>query len=133
MLLVDDDDELPELPDERETDLAARLGSGGLATIDATLLACTEKVQHKIARIISHALDVGGFPPEDDYIAVHARRLIGLANAGAVVIFGNPRRPRWSEARRSYEPIADTSRGRFANDSAGINPRGATRPRSPRF
>jgi|GEM_PF-2747605 len=61
MLLVDDDDELPELPDERETDLAARLGSGGLATIDAILLACTEKVQHKIARIISRALDACPF------------------------------------------------------------------------
>src|SRR4051812_40982939 len=104
MLLLDDDDELAEVPDELETNLAERLGSGGLAGIDAALLACTEKVQHKIARIISRALDAGGFPPEDDHIAVHARRLIELANAGLVVIFGNPRRPRWSEARRAYEP-----------------------------
>ena len=51
-------------------DLAERLGSGGLATIDATLLACTDKVQHKVARIIARALDAGGFPPADDYIAV---------------------------------------------------------------
>ena len=104
MLLLDDDDELTELPDELEVNLAERLGASGLAAIDASLLACTDKVQHKIARIISRALDAGGFPPEDDYIAVHARRLIGLADAGAVVIFGNPRRPRWSEARRSHEP-----------------------------
>ncbi|MET0794385.1 MAG: hypothetical protein ABW061_22880 [Polyangiaceae bacterium] len=104
MLLVDDDDELPELPDGPEIDLAERLGSGGLAKIDAALLACTDKVQHKVARIIARALDAGGFPPADDYIAVHARRLIALANAGTVVIFGNPRRPRWSEARRSDEP-----------------------------
>lgn len=106
MLLLDDDGELPELPDEPEMDLAKRLGSGGLATIDATLLACTDRVQHKVARIIARALDAGGFPPADDYVAVHARRLIGLADAGAVAIFGNPRRPRWSEARRSDEPLA---------------------------
>lgn len=36
MLLLDDDDELPELPDEPELDLAERLGSGGLAAIDAS-------------------------------------------------------------------------------------------------
>jgi hypothetical protein len=95
MSLLDDDDELSELPDELEMDLAERLGSGGLATIDGTLQACTDKVQHKVARIIARALDAGGFPPADDYIAVHARSLIHLANTGAVVIFGNPRKPRW--------------------------------------
>ncbi len=90
MLLLDDHDELPELPDELETDLAERLGSGGLATIDATLLACTDKVQHKVARIIARALDAGGYPPADEYIAVQARRLIGLANSRVVTVFGNP-------------------------------------------
>lgn len=104
MLLLDDDDELPEQPDEQEKELAERLGSSGLAAIDATLLACTGKVQHKVARIIARALDAGGFPPADNYIAVHARRLIDIANGGAVVIFGNPRRPRWSEVVRSDEP-----------------------------
>ena len=67
MLLVDDDDELPDLPDlpdGPEIDLAERLGSGGLAKIDAALLACTDKVQHTVARIIARALDAGGFPPE---------------------------------------------------------------------
>lgn len=81
--------------------LAERLGSAGVATIDGTLLACTDKVQHKVARIIARALDAGGLPPADESIAVHARRLIHLANTGAVVIFGNPRKPRCSEARRS--------------------------------
>jgi len=47
MLLLGDDDELPELPDELEMALVEPLGSAGLATIDATLLACTDKVQHK--------------------------------------------------------------------------------------
>lgn len=107
MLLLDDDDELPELPDELEMDLTERLGSGGLASIDANLLACTDKTQHKVARIIARALDAGRFPPTDDYVAVHARRLIRLANAGVVTIFGNPRRPRWSEARRSNERIPE--------------------------
>jgi hypothetical protein len=103
MLLLDDDDELSELPNELELNLAERLGAVGLARVDATLVACTDKVQHKVARIIARALAAGGFPPADDYIAVHVRRLIGLADAGAVVIFGNPKRPRWSEARRLDE------------------------------
>jgi len=43
VMLLLDGDELPELPDELEMDLVERLGSGGLATIDANLLACTEE------------------------------------------------------------------------------------------
>ncbi|MET0790492.1 MAG: hypothetical protein ABW061_03145 [Polyangiaceae bacterium] len=99
MLLLDDDDELPEEPSPEEAEVAEQLGPEGLSAIDAALLACTGAVQHKVARIVSGAVDVGGFPPSDEYIDLHARRLIGLVRSGKLVGFGNLRRPRFSEAR----------------------------------
>jgi hypothetical protein len=116
-----------------QTDLAERLGSGGLATIDATLLACTDQGQHKVARIIARALDAGGFPPADDYIAVHARRLIGLANTGTVVIFGKSQKTaleRGPAVRLTASPrLFETVRAQFC----GISTPQTTRPGSRRF
>lgn len=99
MLLWHDDGELPEVSDESETELAERLGPSGLMAIDAALIAATGQTQHKIARIVLRALEAGGHPVSDEYVALHARRFIGLAEAGRVAVFGNPRRPRFSEAR----------------------------------
>ena len=104
MLLLDDDDELPDVPHAEETALAERLGAEGLRAIDAALLECTGTVQRKVASIVARALDVGGFPASDDYIDLHVRRLIGLAQSGKLVVFGDPRKPRWSEARVSGAP-----------------------------
>ncbi len=106
MLLIDDDDELPEVPspEEEEVELAEQLGVDGLNAIDAALLAWTERTQHKVARIVARALDAGGFLPSDDYIELHVRRFINLARAGKVEVFGDPRKPRFSEARLPRKP-----------------------------
>jgi len=104
MLLLDDDDELPVTPHAEETALAERLGVEGLRAIDTALLEFTGTVQRKVAAIVARALDAGGFPASDEYVDLHVRRLIGLVQAGKLVVFGDPRKPRWSEARVSGAP-----------------------------
>jgi hypothetical protein len=100
MLLVDDGDELSASPDEEETAVAIELGAGGLDTIDATLLKHVHHRWQKAARVVFEALQDGGFPLSDDArIRIHIRRLIVLADSGALEATGNLRRPRWSEVR----------------------------------
>ena len=101
MLLLDDDDELPAEPDERERALTEELGEAALRAIDEALLAELGTSRYKVARIILGALERGGYPKMDDaYIDLHARRVIALVEAGSLVAFGNLRRPRFSEVRR---------------------------------
>jgi hypothetical protein len=100
VLLLDDDDELPLTPAQGETTLAAQLGADGLRAIDATLQQQARRSWLKVARVVSDALRAGGFPPDDDdHIALHVRRLMGLVESGALEGQGNVRRPRWSEVR----------------------------------
>lgn len=85
MLLLDDDDELPETPDEHEAALAEQLGARGLLLIDQTLVRCTRSSWLKSARVVVDSLEVGGFPIADDaHVALHVRRLIGLVERGVL-------------------------------------------------
>lgn len=100
MLLFDDWDELSAAPDEEETTLAMELGAASLDTIDTTLLKHAHHRWRKAARVVLDAVEAGGFPLSDEArVRVHVRRLIVLADAGALEAKGNLRKPRWSEVR----------------------------------
>jgi len=91
MLLLDDDDELPELPDELGW-ISPNGWGQGWAGYDRCDLARvhgqgpTQGCAHYRAGI-----GCGRLSASRRLHCRHARRLIGLANTGAVVIFGNPR------------------------------------------
>lgn len=100
MLLLDDNDELPSLPENAEATLAAQLGAEGLHAIDEALSQHARRGWLKVACVVVDALKAGGFPISDDaYIALHVRRLITLVHSGVLEAQGNPRRPRRSEVR----------------------------------
>ena len=99
MLLLDDDDELPEPPELGEVELTARLASDGLQAIDAALLSHVKPTWLKVARVVHDALNSGSFAMDDDAINLHARRVVGLVASGKLESQGNLRRPRWSEVR----------------------------------
>ncbi len=100
MLLLDDDDELPESPHEEEAALAARLGAQGLAVIDQTLVRFTRTFWFKSARVVADAVQAGGFPVLDDaYVDLHVRRLVDLVRTGQLEAQGDLRKPRFSEVR----------------------------------
>ncbi|MDI1435477.1 hypothetical protein [Polyangium sorediatum] len=95
---------LPDSPDEKEAALATKLGAAGLAAIDAALLKHTRDRAQKSARIIFEAIEACGFPRTDNHLRLFARRLIALAEAGAVVARGNLHRPGYSEVRLPDKP-----------------------------
>ena len=98
MSLLDDEDELPSLPEEAEATLAAQLGAEGLRAIDEALSQHARRGWLKAARVVADALKAGGFPISGDaYIDLHVRRLITLVHSGVMEAQGNLRRPRWSE------------------------------------
>ena len=99
MLLLDDDDELPESPEPGEVVLAARLGLNGLQAIDAALVGHARSTWLKVARVVHEALDSGCFAVEDDTVDLHVRRVVSLVASGKLESQGNLRRPRWSEVR----------------------------------
>ena len=100
MLLLDDDDELPAVPDQGETQLAAQLGPDGLRSVDATLRRQAKRSWLKVSGVVSDAMSAGGFPLSDDSrIALHVRRVIRLVDSGELEARGNLRRPRSSEVR----------------------------------
>jgi hypothetical protein len=100
VLLLDDDDELAETPSANEVAFAGALGPEQVAVIDERLLRQSANEQRKVARVIFDALDDGGFDAWDDgCLEFHARRVIALADAGRLEVFGNLRKPRWSEVR----------------------------------
>jgi len=100
VLLLDDDDELPPLPDEAETMLIAQLGEEGLRAVDDALGKSARRAWLKVARVVFDALKVGGFETSDD-VSIHlqVRRVIALVDAGTLEAKGDLRRPRWSEVR----------------------------------
>jgi hypothetical protein len=99
MLLLDDADELPAIPEPSESELVTRLGSVRLEAIDAALISHARSRWLKVARIVSDALSSGGFAFDDDIVALHARRVGALVALGLLEGQGNLRRPRWSEVR----------------------------------
>jgi len=95
---------MPESPDEEEIVLANELGEAGLAAVDAALLKQVIHRYQKAARVIVDALDFGRYPLDDTHVRLFARRLIALAEAGAIKARGNLLNPRRSEVRLPDEP-----------------------------
>jgi hypothetical protein len=91
---------LPLEPTEDEARLAARLGEDGLRAIDANLMRHAGARSHKVLRVVTDAMTVGGFAfHEDACFELHLRRLIALVESGALVGLGNLRKPGFSEVR----------------------------------
>jgi len=99
MLLLDDDDELPALPEPGEFALTEQLGPHGLHMVDDALLAHAKPTWLKVARIVHDALNSGGFAIEDDAVDLHVRRVGELVRSGLLDAQGNLNRPRFSEVR----------------------------------
>ncbi|MDI1481123.1 hypothetical protein [Polyangium sp. y55x31] len=95
---------MPESPDEEEIALAKELGEAGLAAVDAALLKQVIYRYQKAARVIVDALDFGSYPLDDTHVRLFARRLIALAESGAIVARGNLLNPRRSEVALPDEP-----------------------------
>jgi hypothetical protein len=101
---LDDDGELSVQPEEDESRLAAKLGDDGLRAVDAALQQHTRARWLKVARVLSDALEAGGFDPSaEGAVDLHLRRLMGLVDSGLIEAQGNLRRPRWSEVRLSTD------------------------------
>jgi len=99
LLLLDDKGELSAFPDEEEQSLATELGAEGLHKIDEAIIGSARPNWLKVARVVSDAIKVGRFPYSDAAVTLHIRRVIELANSGALEFQGNLRRPRFSEVR----------------------------------
>jgi hypothetical protein len=99
MLLLDDDDQLPDAPTEAETLLAESLGAAGLLAIDEAIVNATPTRWLKVARIVVDAITAAGFSTEEAQVQLHVRRTIALVAAGRLDAQGNVQRPRFSEVR----------------------------------
>jgi hypothetical protein len=109
MLLLDDDDELPDEPEKEERALAQQLGPEGLRAIDAALARCTKSRWLKVARVIADALRDRKFDITSDAANdLHARRVIVLIEAGVLLVQGDPRRPRFSEVRLPAPAVGES-------------------------
>ncbi|MDC3961835.1 tetratricopeptide repeat protein [Polyangium jinanense] len=95
---------MSETPDEEEAALAKELGEAGLAAVDAALLKQVIYRYQKAARVIVDALDFGRYPLDDTHVRLFARRLIALAESGAIVARGNLLNPRRSEVGLPEKP-----------------------------
>jgi hypothetical protein len=99
MLLLDDDDRVPASPTEAEVALAGSLGTTALAAIDAAIVRATRPKWLKVARVVSDAIQAGGYATDEEQVQLHVRRAIALVDAGKLVAQGNLYRPRFSEVR----------------------------------
>jgi hypothetical protein len=99
MLLVHDEDRVPDSPTEGEVLLTESLGVNGLAAVDEAILQAAGPRWMKVARVVYDALKAGGFSTEDEYVRVHVRRIIALVKAAKLEAQGNLLRPRFSEVR----------------------------------
>jgi Protein of unknown function len=99
MLLLDDDDELPTLPNPSEAKLSVQVGEQGLRAIDAALVSHAKPSWLKVARVVHDALGSGGFVITDEVVRLHVRRVAALVEVGSLEAQGNLRRPRFSEVR----------------------------------
>jgi hypothetical protein len=102
---LDDDDELPEQPEEGESQLASELGDDGLRAIDEALRQHTRGTWLEVARVVHEAMEAGGFGfSEDGPIDLHVRRMLVLVHSGVLEAQGNVRKPRRSEVRQPAGP-----------------------------
>ncbi|MFO0555676.1 MAG: hypothetical protein U0271_45285 [Polyangiaceae bacterium] len=112
LLLVDDDKGLSASPSRAERELEKRLGEERLRQIDCALVRFSQARALKIARVVSDAAEHFDFGRMDDTAArLFTRRLIRLGEQGFLEIFGNARRPTFSEVQRtsrSADLLADT-------------------------
>lgn len=98
---MDDDDELPDQPEDAESKLVTELGDDGLRAIDEALLRYTRGTWLKVARVVADAMEAGGFATSEDApIDLHVRRMMALVDSGVIEAQGDVRRPRWSEVRQ---------------------------------
>jgi hypothetical protein len=98
MLLLDDDDQLPDSSTEAETLLAESLGAAGLLAIDEAIVNAARTHWLKVARVVVDAIRAAGFSTEEAHVQLHVRRTIGLVSAGRLDVQGNVHRPRFSES-----------------------------------
>jgi hypothetical protein len=98
MLLLDDDDVLPDVPDEAETLLAAQLGTDRLKRIDDNLREHVQDRWLKVARVVADSVRNAGVSLSDENVVrLHVRRVKALVESGFIEGQGNLLRPRWSE------------------------------------
>jgi hypothetical protein len=102
MLLLNDEDELPNDPSDKETSFVSQLGTNGLEAIEARIVACTTHNWSKVARIVLQALSIGGFAITDEIVNVHVRLVAKLVISGVLESQGNVSRPRFSEIRLPF-------------------------------
>jgi hypothetical protein len=99
MLLVHDEERVPDSPSVGEISLIESLGENGIAAIDEALLSIAGPKWAKVAMVVVKALKAGGFSTDDEPVQVHVRRVVALTNAGRLEAQGNLLRPRFSEVR----------------------------------
>ena len=99
MLLLDDEDQVPESPTTEETKLAASLGPAGLRMVDTAILKAAGPRWFKLARVVHDAIRSNGFSTGDVQVPLHVRRTLDLVSAGTLEAQGNLYRPRFSEVR----------------------------------
>lgn len=99
MLLIDDEDRVPESSTEAENLLTNSIGQQGLLAIDEAIVNATRSKWMKVARVIIDAIHAGGFTTDDAQVQLHVRRIVALVRAGKLQAQGNLLRPRLSEIR----------------------------------
>lgn len=99
MLLIDDEDELPEGPSNEETALSASLGEIGIREIDERICSSLSDHWEKTAKIIFDVMQTGNFNFTEESVDLHVRRVIHLNSLGALSSIGNLRKPRFSEIK----------------------------------
>lgn len=97
MLLVDDEAVLSELPSKEEALLASSLGAADLSVIDEAILVSCRPRSLKVARVVMDAIRRTDRSTGSAVVSLYLRRLIALAQAGKLEVFGDARRPRVSE------------------------------------
>lgn len=98
-LLMEDRSILPEAVGEDEAAVLRELGVEGLAKADATILKWVPRRWAKVARVLFDAIQADDLDPTNTHARVYLRRLIALADSGAIEAVGNLHRPRFSEVR----------------------------------
>ncbi len=99
MLLIHDEDELPENPYEEEIMITDSIDEVGLKDIDDRILNALSDHWAKVAKVIFDVMQAGGFEFSEELVDLHARRVIYLNELGKLSSSGNLRKPRFSEIR----------------------------------
>jgi hypothetical protein len=99
MLLIDDEDRVPEAPTKAENLLTDSLGPKVLLAIDEAIMNATRPRWMKVARVVADAIHAGGYKTDDEQVQLHVRRIVALVVAGRIEAQGNLLRPRFSEIR----------------------------------